>query len=104
MLFSSQTLPTWLQNLDKVVLLDLDSNEFNGTIPTEIGNMISLDQKGHKARIQKAAKKRVKSHASFKVTTFASKVYFSCTFIVSPISFAYHHDVYSRMGLPRDSA
>jgi hypothetical protein len=41
-LFCAQALPTWLKDLDKVVLLDLDSNEFNGTIPTEIGNMVGL--------------------------------------------------------------
>ncbi len=37
-----QLLPKWLKDLDKLVLLDLDDNDFTGTIPTEIGNMISL--------------------------------------------------------------
>lgn len=38
----NQSLPKWLKDLDKLFLLDLDDNDFTGTIPSEIGNMISL--------------------------------------------------------------
>lgn len=37
------TLPTWLGELPRLILLDLDSNDFNGTIPTELGDILSLN-------------------------------------------------------------
>jgi Leucine-rich repeat (LRR) protein len=41
---SSRTgsIPTWVGLLDRLVLLDLDYNDFSGSVPSEIGDMASL--------------------------------------------------------------